>query len=231
MKKMGYIISLVALLIVYGLANLILFLVLPDGRTEMTTFWVSWSFAFPFCFLTSIGVTIFCARNSALTIAKVPLLYPIQYAFSGIYLLVGIIFWCFKNEAITAVWVVEAIVSGAFIILMLYAWFGIAYLTKNIEHTKQKVFYIRSLQADIDACIPQVSDSALANQLRELSEKIRFSDPMSHESLKPVEARLQDAVERIVVFATTNSYESLPQLIAQAKADLDLRNGKCKLLK
>ena len=85
MRKSGFIASLVSLVLVYGLINLFLFLLIPDGRTDLNSFWIAWSFTFPLNLLTAIGVTIYCSRIENATIVKVPLLFTIQYSFAGIY--------------------------------------------------------------------------------------------------------------------------------------------------
>ena len=232
MKKKGYIASLISLLLFYGLANLILFLLIPDGRTDLTSFWIAWSFTFPFNVLTAVGITLLLIRSSANAITKVPILFTIQYGFAGIYLVAGLIFMLINKNLVTAVWIVEAIITVAFIVLAMYAYLGMSYISNSIEHTKKKVFYIRSLQADIDACIPQVKDNDEASKLlASLSDKIRFSDPMSHESLIDCELKIQDLVTEIVTNVSLGKLDTLSELVTRASVLIDSRNGKCKILK
>ena len=231
MKKKGYLASLISLLLFYGLANLILFLLIPDGRTDLTSFWIAWSFTFPFNVLTAVGITLLLIRSSANAITKVPILFTIQYGFAGIYLVAGLIFMLINKNLVTAVWIVEAIITVAFIVFAMYAYLGMSYISNNIEHTKKKVFYIRSLQADIDACLPQVNDSEAAKLLTSLSDKIRFSDPMSHQSLIECELKIQDLVTEIVTNVSLGKLDNLSELVTRASVLIDSRNGKCKILK
>ena len=231
MKKTGFIASLASLVLVYGLINLLLFIFIPDGRTDLASFWIAWSFTFPLNLLIAIGVTAYCTRIENATIVKIPLLFTIQYIFAGIYLVVGMIFMLINKNIALTVWIVEAIITCAFIILMLYAWVGASYLSRNIAHTKKKVFYIRSLQANIDACIPQVADNDVALLLKELSSKIRFSDPMSHESLYQIEGELQADVSEIINCVSLGNLDLIPDLIKKVTLKLDVRNNQCKILK
>ncbi|MBO5357478.1 MAG: hypothetical protein J6A95_06885 [Clostridia bacterium] len=231
MKKKDFIASLISLLIVYGVINLILFLVIPEGRTDFASFWIAWSFTFPLPLLTAIGVTIYCALTEQTSIVKIPLMFTLQYSFAVVYLVAGIILMLINKNIPVVAWVVEAIITAIFVILLLYAWLSASYISKNIKHTKKKVFYIRSLQADIDTCIPQVDDGAIQDMLRELSSKIRFSDPMSHASLKDIEQALQALVGEIVANVSDGKLDLVPELVKKATVSLDSRNNKCKLLK
>ena len=231
MRKKDFIVSLVSLLIVYGVLNLILFLLIPDGRTDFASFWIAWSFTFPVPFAIAIGVTIYCSLTEQTSIVKIPLMFTLQYSFTVVYLIAGAILMLINKNIPVVAWVVEAIITAVFVILLLYAWVSASYISRNIKHTKKKVFYIRSLQADIDTCIPQVSDSEIKSMLTELSSKIRFSDPMSHESLRQIEQTLQALVGEITTSVSLGELDAVPELVKKATISLDSRNNKCKLLK
>jgi len=96
---------------------------------------------------------------------------------------------------------------------------------------KEKVFYIKSLQADVEGLRNRASDTPLKKTLKDLAETIRFSDPMSSPQLAAIEnkieakaAALADAVERADNAAATALCNELQQLFAE-------RNRKCKILK
>ncbi len=231
MKKKGYIASLVALLLVYGLANLILFLLIPDGRTDFSSFWIAWSFTFPLNVATAIFITVLLIRSKADEVAKVPLLFTIQYVFAFVYLKAGFIIMFNEKNIVSIAWIVEASITVAYIIAVMFSWLGMSYITRNIKYTKKKTFYIRSLQADIDACIPAVSDEKAKAALIGLSDKIRYSDPMSHSSLEDCELKLQSIISDIASDASSGNYDAVLELVVKATSLLDSRNAKCKLLK
>ena len=232
MKKKGFLVTLISVLVAFGIINLILFLCVPAERLSLPSFWVAWSFTFPLNIITTVIAFLYCTRSSSTELVKTPVLFIVQSVFLGIYLVTGLIFMSFFNFDISvAVWVTEAIITGIYIIVALYAGFGMSYLSGNIEHTKKKVFYIRSLQADVDTCVSQVADPEVKKLLSDLSEKIRFSDPMSHESLQGCEMRIQDLVTEIVTSVSLGKLELVPELVTRAKIELDSRNNKCKILK
>lgn len=231
MKNRIFTICLFSLLIVFAAANAILFLVIPDANFDLVSFWIAWSFTFPLCLITSLAVTFYCSKTSNITLVKVPLLFTIQYAFVIIYLIAGIILMSLGLESNAPALVTEISITAVYLVLLLYAWSTISYLNDNIKHARKKVFYIRSLQSDIDNCIPKVSDPALSQQLADLSSKIRYSDPMSHKSLKNSEQKLQDLVYQIYTKVSNGDFDSVPPLIEATSIELDYRNNKCKILK
>jgi len=96
---------------------------------------------------------------------------------------------------------------------------------------KEKVFYIKSLQADVEGLVGRVSDDSLKKMLKELVETIRYSDPMSSPQLAAIEnkiearaAALTEAVEKLDGDAVKALCNELQQLFAE-------RNRKCKILK
>jgi len=95
---------------------------------------------------------------------------------------------------------------------------------------KEKVFYIKSLQADVEILIGKASDD-MKKMLKDLAETIRYSDPMSSPQLAAIEnkieakaAGLTEAVDRADGNAIKALCDELQQLFAE-------RNRKCKVLK
>jgi len=99
------------------------------------------------------------------------------------------------------------------------------------EKIKEKVFYIKSLQVDVEGLVGRVSEDSLKKMLKELVETIRYSDPMSSPQLATIEnkiegraAALAEAVEKLDGDAVMAFCNELQQLFAE-------RNRKCKILK
>lgn len=231
MKKLGYIASYIALILVYGLANLILFLLIPEGRTELSSFWIAWSFTFPVGIISALLVTLYCSKEGNSTIVKVPLLYSIQYTFAFIYLIVGILFMSLGLEKTKIVWIVEATITVVFVIIMLYAWVGSSYISKNQAHERNKILYRDMQFASVKDCISRVNDPEISKMLNRLAQKVRFSDPMSHESLRIYEVRIEALILEISEKISANQLDEVPALIDRACVELDSRNSRCMLLK
>jgi len=93
------------------------------------------------------------------------------------------------------------------------------------EKVQKKVFYIRELQADVELLSSCEKDSETKAALTKLAEKIRFSDPMSHELLSELESLL---VSKVALLKTS---ADKAEIITEINSLLDERNKKCKILK
>ena len=96
---------------------------------------------------------------------------------------------------------------------------------------KEKVFYIKSLQVDVEGMVGRAPDDSLKKLLKDLAEAIRYSDPMSSPQLAAIEnkieakaAALAESVEKADADAIKASCNEIQQLVAE-------RNRKCKILK
>lgn len=93
------------------------------------------------------------------------------------------------------------------------------------EKVKAKVFYIQSLQVDVELLAEKEIDTETKTALKNLAEKIRFSDPMSNEALAELEQKISDRVSEL---KTTTEKQNL---ISEIEMLLLERNKKCKILK
>jgi len=97
---------------------------------------------------------------------------------------------------------------------------------KRVEaKVQKKVFYIRELQADIELMSVSEKDDEIKTALTQLAEKIRFSDPMSHEQLADLEIMISVKVTELKTAANR------AKIITELNSLLDERNKKCKILK
>lgn len=220
---------LVALGLIYGLLNLILFLTLPEGNIKTFHFWFSWAFTFVVSYGAAFGVISYSSKKyQDITI---PPALMISGGFTLVYLISGFIFMYLKECNWKVVVIIEAVISVAYFVVLFAMLRGTNYINSNIKKQKAKVFYIRDLQSDVDYVSQLVSNIELKKKLNKLSEDIRFSDPMSHESLQSVEEQLKELVFRMNVAASENNEEELEKLIKEADLKLKYRNNKCINLK
>jgi hypothetical protein len=99
------------------------------------------------------------------------------------------------------------------------------------EKIKEKVFYIKSLQADVESLVGRAQDDSLKKMLKDLVETIRYSDPMSNPQLAAIENKIEAKaaiLAETVDNADGNSIKTLCNEMQQLFAE---RNRKCKLLK
>ena len=70
-----------------------------------------------------------------------------------------------------------------------------------IENTEKKVntkvSYIREIQVDLEMCAERETDPEIKKQLFDLAEKVRYSDPMSSESLATIENKIVNKISEL----------------------------------
>ena len=81
------------------------------------------------------------------------------------------------------------------------------------------------MQTDIEMLTEAEIDTETKAALKKLAEKVRFSDPMSHEMLGELESRISAKVEEMKTAADKK------ELIEEVTSLLTERNKKCKILK
>lgn len=105
----------------------------------------------------------------------------------------------------------------------------IAPATEEIEcagkKADEKVFFIKSLQVDVEIMAEREEDETTKQALNQLAEKIRFSDPMSHEKLAALEGKIVDKVDEL------KTSENKMEIIEAIDLLFDERNRKCMIMK
>ena len=221
MKK-NNLMSYIALGIVFALFNVIAF-VIPTEKTA--TFWAAYAFS-----VVAFAVQIplwKIALGKKDTLKSKFLGIPIIHV--GItYLIIQLIaFAIFMIFPILPVWLAVVVCS---IILAISALCTIAgqaganEINRVEEKIKVKRAFIQFLQTDIEMLEAEVDIETKA-ELKKLAEKVRFSDPMSHEMLGELESIISAKVEEMKTAADKIA------LIEEITTLLTERNKKCKILK
>ena len=218
------------MLLVCALLNAIVFLTVDDARLESKVFWMAWAFATPWNILVAAALHLWAAKKQGDEMLKMPVAYYLCAVFGGIYLVLGAIFMYAAIEAFTLLLILELILTVIYLIAIFYVCAAGNYIAKSEKHVKQKVFFIKMLQSNVASCLSMVKDTATRQALEELSEKIRFSDPMSHQALAVIEGELANTIDEI-----TNKLlggdEDVASLIQKAEMQLARRNSQCLMLK
>lgn len=222
MKK-NNLMSYLALGIVFALFNVIAFVV-PTDKTA--TFWIAYAFS-----VVALAVQIplwKLALGKKDTLKSKFLGIPVIYV--GLtYLVIQLIaFAVFMSFPTLPVWLAIVVCS---IILALSALCAIAgdaganEIDRVEEKIKAKRTFIQFLQTDIEMLAETEADAETKAALKKLAEKVRFSDPMSHEMLGELESRISAKVEEMKTTADKKA------LVEEASTLLTERNKKCKILK
>lgn len=221
--------------IVCALLNLILFFTVPDARLGSDVFWIAWTFTFPVNLLIAIFSFLYAFkkkdRRAEDQVIYTPLTRRVVLIAAAAYLVLGAIFMYCPIESVALLIILECVLTGAYLVVLYTVMFAMNRISDAQNYTKQKVQFIRLLQSDLESCFANVNDPELLATLTKLSEKIRFSDPMSHPALATSEAEIAAAVSEIVTNIKCGNIETLEVDIVRVNGMLDARNSRCKLLK
>ena len=218
-KGMAY----AVLAIAFVLLNVIAFAV---PRVKTATFWIAYVFT-AVAFASQIVIWKFAFKGADTLKSKflgIPLISV------GItYLIVQIIaFVVFMALPLMASWiaiVVCALILGISAICLIGTETGREEINRVEEKVEKKVFYIKSLQVDIEMLVSSEIDADTKTALTKLADKIRFSDPMSNEALAELEAEISAKVKEL------KTAENKAEIIKVLDSLITERNKKVKLLK
>lgn len=110
-------------------------------------------------------------------------------------------------------------------ILALYAASG--KIDKSEQFTQGKVIFIKQLKLDLDSL--ETDNDELSKKIKELSENVRYSDPMSHSMLQSIEESLCDTIGELADNITDT--DKALELCNKATRLLKKRNEQCKMYK
>ena len=181
----------------------------------------------------AIGLHLWANRKSAGDMVSLTIVYYVSGIFFALYVAAAVLFILLSliSFPFVVALVTEIILTIAYVIAVIYALGGANYIRKEQKHTKEKVMYIRLLKVDVDDCAIKATSDSLRKALGDLSESVRYSDPMSHPSLAGIEAELSSIVADISSKIDEAAEEEALALVAKAKKRLEMRNNRCLMLK
>lgn len=226
--------SLISILLIYGLLNVILFVIITskmEDQLENSTFWFVWAFTFIVNYLGVLGCSYLAKEKTKNDFVNNTPLYFAMYLFSFIYVLLGMILMFIPSVQFTLALVLEAIVSILYIVTVLFLYNAISHIKSNDEKQAKKVFYIRNLQTEVDFCLGLVKENENKKLLIQLQEAIRYSDPMSDDSLESTEQQIELLVNRIKNECIVSNEQAIKELVDNLLNLIKYRNEKVKQLK
>lgn len=222
MKKQG-VLGYAILGILFVLVNVIVFAV-PTAKTG--AFWVAYVFTV-IAFASQIAVwKVAFGREDTLKskFLGIPVVH-VGIVYLIIQIIALVVFMAVPTLPAWSAIIVCALILGISAICMISAETAREEIERVEARVKQKVFYIRSLQVDVEMLAEAETDEQTKKGLTQLAEKIRFSDPMSSDELAALEAKIVDKVETLKTAPDKlAAIEELNRLLTE-------RNKKCKLLK
>ena len=231
MKKFFNLITLISFILVSAVLNIIIFLTIPEGRASEGGFWFVWSFTFPLNLVVMVLALLYANKKSSDAITHVPVIFCITVTAFLIYVVGAMGFFMYAiSFNFKAAIVFESIVTAIYLIVILFALFGLGYIARNRKVTREKILFIKLLKADVDSCLAY-ADEKSATLINALSEKIRFSDPMSHSSLQECESEISALVFNLRMHLKDGEVLDLEKEVKKIENLLEYRNERCKNLK
>lgn len=148
---------------------------------------------------------------------------------STVYLILQIVALAvFTAKPLLPMWI--ALIAGAIIlgisaVCMIASDIGREEIQRVDAKVRKKVFYIKELQADVEMLAEGETDASVKSALNQLSEKIRFSDPMSSDELRELEEQITRKISQL------KAVEDKLPIVNEIDLLLTERNKKCKILK
>ena len=118
-----------------------------------------------------------------------------------------------------------AVIAGISSACMIASDVGRSEIERVSAKVREKAFYIKQLQADVELLAGAETDTTTKSALMQLAEKIRYSDPMSDGQLADIEDRITEKI------AELKSSTDKVEIINELDSLLDERNRKIKILK
>jgi hypothetical protein len=223
-KNMGM--YLAAAFIAVAVYNVVAF-VIPFKRG--VGFWTGYGFTMA-AFPVAAGVGLYALGRGGIKsrFYGLPLAY-LAWCYLAVQLILGFLLMLVPGIPYRAGIVLNTLFLGIFLIGLAGAGIGRGMVERIDQKIGEKVFYVKSLQADIDNLADRMVDGSLKIRLKALAEAIRYSDPMSSHHLATLEKKIEATAAALIesaadIAAASFLCDELRQLIAE-------RNRKCKLLK
>lgn len=121
--------------------------------------------------------------------------------------------------------VAGAVIAGSSAICMIAADVGRSEIEQVSAKAREGTFYIKQLQTDIESLADTETNAETKTALKQLAEKIRFSDPMSNKRLAELDNQISTKVAELRTMS--NKAEIITELISL----LEERNRKCQDMK
>ena len=220
-KKLGYIILGIA----FVLFNVIAFAV-PTDKTSV--FWIAYVFTVV-AFVAQITVWNLALRKAE-TLKSKFLGLPIIHV-GVVYLIIQLIaFGVFLALPWIANWIpiiACAVILGISGICLITTEIGREEVARVEAKIQRKVSTIKGLQINVELLAETQTDTYIKTALETLAEKLKYSDPMSDESLAPIEDEITAKINALKI----QPIADIPDSVKQIEMLLLERNKKTKLLK
>ena len=146
------------------------------------------------------------------------------FVFAGLCMLISpMLYW------VSAILCAIVLVSNIFAVLKAVA--VVDEVERIDRKVKQQTFFIKSLTVDADTLLASAKSNAIKTECKKVYEAVRYSDPMSSETLAGVESQITIKFAALSKAVAADDVEAAAGAAAEVLTLLKDRNSKCKLLK
>lgn len=219
------------------LFNLIVFII---PIVHAATFWIAYIFtSLSFFMMIGISVKVISSPSPLKTKFMNLSLIQIGYSYFISQLILGIVLFIVAafdyDQKFTLIpiagFILSATLLGFTISKLSFTKLGINEVERVENKVREKVNFIKENQLTIDQLIGETHDKELKKALMSMSEVIRFSDPMSKDSMVDLENEITKKINDMSLNIKNVSTETILEECNSIKSLLDLRNRKVKTSK
>ena len=220
----------ISLAIFFGFYNIILFTIV--GFNNSAAFRISYLFMMASVAL--IIVARMATFKDRITARDWFFGYPILrwgYIYLIAEFIASVVFMALPDSNVKVALIVQLFIMAIFLVFAVSCLFAKETIGEMEEKVKDKVLFIRSMQADLLTIVDKCSDPVTKTMIKRFAEKMRLSDPMSHETLFELEKDIALEISRLKSDVELRNFESAKERYSNVDQLLDERNRKCKILK
>lgn len=215
-------------IILLGVFNLLVFTIF---KTRTNVFWLSYAFM-TVAFVVQIVSMFLAFKTTDVETAffGIPLAsFSIYYLCAA--LVIGALFMIFQGASLTLALVIQVLVLAAFLIIAIISILARDTVQEIGQDIKEKVFNLKSVLVDIEMMRESCSDPELKEALRKLSETVKYSDPMTNDSVASVEQRIMRKVSELRIYIDDNQIADAKQACSELERMYIERNKKLAISK
>ena len=218
-KRSGYL-TLAIVLIVFA----VIAFAVPFEKTHV--FWVSFVFGLlAICFQIPLWNRALSRETLKSKFLGFPVLY-IGIAYLIVQLIVSIIMMAVPGIPLWIVIILNVVILAIACSLVISGDVARTAIEETEEKVKAKTSFIKGLKADLAILLSKETDIEVREALKNLSDEIRYSDPMSSSALEDIETEISEKLKSVVTAG-----DSKVIVISEISGLIKQRNIKCKALK
>ena len=231
MRKNRLLFSLIWLILL-AIFNLCVFLLRPmiPGLESGfdTRFWIAWAFIIA-AFVGNLFCTLFAFRSETQNkmFFKLPLITVSWAALAAMALLgCGLILTPGCSARVAAVACI--LVLAAHAIAVIQGTWAASAAEKVEDKVKVQASFMRELTAKADGILARAKSDAVKAECKKVYEALRYSDPLSNESLAEIEETIVGSMDKLSSAVETNNAEKAKQIADEIILLASEQNRKCK---